>query len=64
MPTACTLDALEITAVRPGDPRSKYFAGTAMKFAKRAVFDEVKVKLQLKMDGGNDYEFKRTTVRT
>ena len=26
MPTACTLDALEITAARPGDPRSKYFA--------------------------------------
>ena len=26
MPTACTLDSLEITAARPGDPRSNYFA--------------------------------------
>ena len=26
MPTACTLDSLEITAARPEDPRSNYFA--------------------------------------
>ena len=49
MPTACTLDPLEITAARPGDPKNNYFATRRLYSrcgeSKIAVFDEVKDKL-------------------
>ena len=45
MPTACTLDSLEITAARPGDPRSKYFAVTAISFARMLTEDEMVTQL-------------------
>ena len=45
MPTACTLDALEITAARPGDPRSNYFATPAIGFARMLTEDEMVTQL-------------------
>ena len=45
MPTACTLDSLEITAARPGDPRSKYFATLAICFARMITEDEMVTQL-------------------
>ena len=45
MPTACTLDPLEITAARPGDPGSNYFATPAIRFARMLTEDEMVTQL-------------------
>ena len=45
MPTACTLDLLEITAARPGDPRSNYFATFAICFVRMITEDEMVTQL-------------------
>ena len=45
MPTACTLDELEITAARPGDPPDRYFAVRATSFARMVTEDELVTQL-------------------
>jgi hypothetical protein len=45
MPTACTLDALEITTARPGDPPDRYFAVIAIRFARMITEDRMVTQL-------------------
>ena len=45
MPTACTLDSLEITAARPGDPFDRYFAAVATSFARLITEDKMVTQL-------------------